>query len=579
MITRINDIADRSGFGKQPLAIERSLSAIILRLEGSKRTAKFYKHYQKFSQRPIAFYTRKDKPTSPSMSVLEDQSRVIAFLSEARNYPEATTQVRQIETHGAIIFLTDTKAYKLKKSVYFPYMDYSTLARRKSLCDREIFLNRRTAPEIYLRVLPITREENNTLTFQGRGEAIEWVIEMNRFEPSDVLDLVAERGELTPEIINDLAIHIVDFHQKAEACDRIPGADRIIQIIVGNDEQFANFSPILPRDRTRSLTDRSLALAEKYRNLLDRRQKEGYIKHCHGDLHLHNICLYRGKPLFFDAIEFNESFSIIDVLYDLAFLLMDLDFRHFSTYANWIFNYYSWHENDFEGVALLPLFLAVRAAIRAHVSVAIASGLHDAAERPKFVREAKAYLEKAWDYLAPRTPKCIAIGGLSGTGKSTLARAIAPQLDRCPGALILRSDVMRKLHFNIPLNEKLSDRCYGKEISAIVYEKLFAIAKTALRAGMTVILDCVFADSKLRQNVETVAKTCQVPFSGIWLDVPSEIAYARIEERTHDVSDATVTIRQKQESLDYGEIQWQIFDAASPKNILLEQAISYLKSG
>ncbi|MEA5469831.1 AAA family ATPase [Spirulina sp. 06S082] len=510
------------------------------------------------------------------MNIIEDQSRVITFLSEAKNYPEPTTQVQQIETHGAIVFLTDTKAYKLKKSVYFPYMDYSTLSQRKLMCDREIFLNQRTAAEIYLQVLPVTQEDDNTLAFQGQGEAIEWLVEMNRFDPENVLDLVAARGELTPEIIDTLAIKIVDFHQKAEPSDRHFGAESLIKIIMGNDEQFATHKTILPRDRTQQLTDRSLTLIEQYRQLLDRRQKEGYIKHCHGDLHLHNICLYRDEPIFFDAIEFNELFSIIDVLYDLAFLLMDLDFRNFSTYANTIFNYYSWQENDYKGVALLPLFLATRAAVRAHVSVAIAEGLHDRAKRPIFLQEAAAYLEKSLAYLTPRTPKCVAIGGLSGTGKSTLAKAIAPQLDLCPGALILRSDVIRKLHFNIPLGDRLPESYYSKEVSKIVYHKLFAIARTALQAGITVIVDCVFADPNLRQEVEIVAKTGNIPFYGIWLDVPSEIAYQRIAERTQDVSDATVAIRQKQESLDFGEMQWQVFDASLEQVILLEQVKSYI---
>ena len=510
------------------------------------------------------------------MSITDDQSEAIAFLSEAKNYPEATQRVRLIETHGAIVFLTDRKAYKMKKSVYFPYMDYSTLERRKSMCDREIDLNQRTAAEIYLRVLPITREEDSHLTFDGRGEAIEWLIEMNRFEPSDVLDRVAERGELTLEIIAKIAANLVQFHQNAEICDRVPGAEQIIRVIRGNDEQFASFARILPRDRTRELTNLSLALAERYRILLDRRQKEGYIKHCHGDLHLHNICLYRGEPFFFDAIEFNESFSIIDVLYDVAFLLMDLDFRNFSAYANWIFNYYSWHERDFTGVALLPLFLATRAAVRSHVSVAIAESLYVPAQRPKFLQDAKTYLAKSLDYLAPRKPVCVAIGGLSGTGKSTLALTIAPQLDRCPGALILRSDVMRKLHFNVPLQEKLPDRCYSKEASQIVYQKLFAIAKTALQAGISVIIDCVFASDRLRQDVETVAKTCRVPFYGIWLTVSSKIAYQRIEERKNNVSDATIDIRKRQEFLDLGEIQWQVFDAELEEKLLVEWIKSYL---
>lgn len=515
------------------------------------------------------------------MSIVEDQSRVIDFLSEAQNYPEEITQdrlieIQQIETHGAIIFLTDTKAYKLKKSVYFPYMDYSTLAKRKSMCDREILLNKRTATEIYRRILPITREADNTLAFDGEGETMEWLVEMNRFEPSDVLDWVAERGELTSEIIDKIAANLVNFHQKAESCDRISGSESVLNVILGNDREFARIGRILPRDRTRKFTNLSLAFSERYRTLLDRRQKEGYIKHCHGDLHLHNICLYRGEPLFFDAIEFNESFSIIDVLYDLAFLLMDLDFRGFSAYANTIFNYYSWHENDFKGVALLPLFLATRAAVRAHVSVAIAEGLHDPSEKPLFLQDAIAYFAKARTYLAPRKPKCVAIGGLSGTGKSTLAKAIAPQLDRCPGALILRSDVMRKLHFKIPLSDRLPDRCYSKEASAIVYGKLFAIAKTALQAGISVIVDCVFADSDLRQEIETIAKICNVPFYGIWLNAPSEIAVQRIKTRKNDVSDATIKIRQKQESFDLGKIQWQIFDAALDKTSLLEEVKFYL---
>lgn len=496
------------------------------------------------------------------MNTFNDQTCVIDFLSDARNYPESTRTVQQIETHGAIVFLTETKAYKLKKAVYFPYMDYSTVAQRHTMCERELELNRRTAPEIYLAVLPITRDSGQKLAFNGHGAVVDWVVVMRRFDPDQVLDLVADRGELTSEIVEQIAQQLVQFHQAATVSNRAVDAEQFRQVILGNDQQFADCEPILRREQTEQLTARSLTLVEQHRALFAQRLQDGKIKHCHGDLHLHNICLYEGEPRFFDAIEFNEDFAEIDVLYDLAFLLMDLDFRGLAHDANTIFNYYCWHENDYTGVALLPLFLATRAAIRAHVNVAIAQGLHTPEHQPQFHQEAQRYLAKALNYLEPKQPQCVAIGGLSGTGKSTLAQNLAPYLDTAPGALILRSDVIRKRYFQVPLTERLPEKCYSSAISRKVYTQMFNFARIALQAGHSVIVDCLFVKPEQRHAIATIAEDCQVPFHGLWLEVPTTVAYQRIETRQNDASDATVIVRRKQNGYDCGEITWARIDAS-----------------
>jgi len=355
----------------------------------------------------------------------EAPAGVVGFLSDGASYgalgvaAAPGVPVERIETHISIVFLVGERAYKLKRAVRFSYVDYSTADLREKYCRVELELNRRTAPEIYLRVRAVTREADGALAFDGAGEAVDFVVEMRRFAQEDLLDRLAERGGLTAELLREVTDKIAAFHDAAEVVPGFGGAAAMRAVIAGNKQNLLEAAPLLERDLAQAVSDASLAALEKVAPLLEARKAGGRVRRCHGDLHLRNICLVEGKPLLFDCIEFSEEFSCIDVLYDLAFLLMDLLHRGMAGAANAVCNRYLDRTGDWGGMALLPLFISVRAAVRAHVLVA--------QYRKTLVEQtltaARAYLVLAGEVLKPQVPFLVAVGGVSGTGKSTVAAA------------------------------------------------------------------------------------------------------------------------------------------------------------
>jgi len=334
---------------------------------------------------------------------VSDQSEVIAFLAQAAEARE--------ETHISIIFLGADTAWKLKRAIRFSYLDYSTPELRKKYCEAELTLNRRTAPEIYRRVRAITRAPSGGLEFDGPGPAVDYVLEMQRFPAHVLFEDLAESGQLTPALLRATTDEIAAFHQRAEIIQG-GGAAALRGVITGNAANLLAASPPLTRALVAQVNTKALAALTTHAALLDRRAKTGKTRRCHGDLHLRNILCLHGKPVLFDAIEFSDAFSCIDILYDLAFLLMDLLHRGAQGLAALVFNRYLDVSAEADGLAALPLFISVRAAIRAHVAVAQGRG-----------EEALAYLTLAAAALRPAAPRLIAIGGLSGSGKSTLAAA------------------------------------------------------------------------------------------------------------------------------------------------------------
>ncbi len=286
---------------------------------------------------------------------------------------------------------------------------------------------------------------------------------------------------------------------------------------------------------------------------------------CHGDLHLRNIVLYDGRPVLFDAIEFDDSIATCDILYDFAFVLMDLWQRGLKAHANRLFNLYLWRirENEpaLEGLVALPLFLALRAAIRARVTAALCR--LEPKGREDRIAEAQRFFAAAQGFLETKPARLIAIGGLSGSGKSTFAKELAPSVGRAPGAVHLRSDIERKRLFKIGACEKLPDDAYRAEITVQVYERLRQLASRALEAGHSVIVDAVHGRAEERDALANLAARINVAFTGFWLDAPAETLIARVETRTNDASDAKAAIVRAQLGWDLGAIDWQRLDAAN----------------
>jgi aminoglycoside phosphotransferase family enzyme/predicted kinase len=496
-----------------------------------------------------------------------DQQDVVAFLGEPASYAPGVGQVERIETHISLVFLAGDRAYKLKRAVKYPYLDFSTTAKRRVACDRELALNRRTAPELYLEVRGISRGPDGAIRWSGDDSALDCVVVMRRFQQALLLDALAEQGGLTAAMMRDLVEHIAVFHARAEPLLDRGGAVTIAAIEAENDEclhraggRFLSASDIA------ELHQRSRAWLDHVASLLDARRAAGKVRHCHGDLHLRNICLLAGKPVLFDCLEFSEEMASIDVLYDLAFLMMDLEHRGLEEFASLVANRYFDLTDEEGGLAALPLFLAMRAAIRAHVVATTAAAQDGADNAPRQEREAQSYLDLALALLVPVPCRLIAIGGLSGTGKSTIAQRLAPLLGLRPGARVLRSDVIRKRLCGVAPETRLPPTAYTADMSRRVYDAIRDKAAAALQSGYCAIIDAVSLTSEERSSFAAIAATARVPFSGIWLSAPTESTVARLDGRRDDASDATPQILEQQLRHDPGFIDWVRVDVGTDRD-------------
>jgi aminoglycoside phosphotransferase family enzyme/predicted kinase len=512
----------------------------------------------------------------------EEQQKIAAFLSKPEAYglpPDET--VVHIETHASHVFLAGSRAYKLKKRVKYTFLDFSTLERRKAACESELELNRRTAPEIYLRVVPL-RRTGGSFRFDGaEGEIADWLVEMMRFGDDGLLAKKADRGELPPGMVEDLARGIAAFHRKAEVRRDFGGAENFLKIVEGSAEDMKPLlGKVLDAERAARVTERSRALIGTHWGLLDRRREAGLVRHCHGDLHLGNVTEIDGHPVIFDCIEFSDHIARIDVLYDLAFLLMDLAFRaardtRLKSFANRALNTYLDHLTQdeigaaLEGLALLPLFMATRAVVRAKVTAVQAKD--EAAKR-----HANAYLQFAEMLLTPAPQRLAAIGGLSGTGKSTVAKGVAARLGGPAGAVHLRSDIIRKRMFGAAPLERLPQAAYAPGAGARVYGEMLRLADTALGAGASVVLDAVFAREEERARAAGLAPARGLTFTGLWLEAPAALLEARVkarEARGDDPSDAGVEVLRRQLSYDIGRMDWTRVDASGTPEEVLKAAL------
>ncbi|MGY8992209.1 MAG: AAA family ATPase, partial [Rhodospirillales bacterium] len=313
--------------------------------------------------------------------------------------------------------------------------------------------------------------------------------------------------------------------------------------------------------------------------ILDARAKQGQVRHCHGDLHLRNIVLIDGIPILFDAIEFDQDLAEIDVLYDLAFLLMDLDHRDLRPLANVVLNRYLDLMDDTAGIACLPLFISVRAAVRAHVSAAVAMTQASAVERESLMAEAQTYLATARASLNPPAPALVAIGGLSGSGKSLLARELAPAFGAVPGSRIARSDVLRKRLAGVSILDKLGPEGYTADMTQKTYDRVYRECEAALQAGQWAIADAVFAKPEQRAAIEQIARHQNVPFYGLWLEAPAPVLKTRVDARRSDASDADRTIVEQQMGYDLGGISWRRIDSGLSLAKTVKTATQELRFG
>jgi aminoglycoside phosphotransferase family enzyme/predicted kinase len=489
--------------------------------------------------------------------VVEDQSEVAAFLADPRTW--GVDAVERIDTHGAMVFLAGERAYKLKRAVRYPFMDFSTLEKRAAACAAEVRINRRTAPDIYLGTRRITRVATG-LALDGDGPVADWLVEMRRFDGEGLLDRIAARGALDDALAEQVAVAVAGFHHRIERCTRYGRADDVARLIEDVDANMAA-QAVLDHDARHLLAEACRAAFVDAGALIDQRYGAGFVRWCHGDLHLGNICVIDGLPTLFDAIEFNDFFTCTDTLYDLAFLVCDLERRAVAGAASRVLNRYLEETGDWDGMPLMLLFLALRAGIRAYTLAAAAGAQRDAAAAAQRAKDARACVTLGCAFLTPQAGRIVAVGGLSGSGKSTAARLAAPSLGRPPGAVVLRSDVLRKRRAGGATTAKLGPEHYGPESSAAVYRELRERAVALAKAGFAVVADAVFARAPERAAIAEAAHAAGLPFTGIWLDVAPEVAARRIAGRSDDASDATVEVLAQQRGYDLGAIDWRRFDA------------------
>ena len=428
----------------------------------------------------------------------KNQQAVFAFLADPATHGGA--KVTRIDTHAASVFLAGDRALKVKRAVRFPFLDYSTLEKRKAACEAELSVNAPYAPDIYHGVVPITRDANGKFSIGGSSPPVEWAVDMQRFDETRTLDHLA--GNINEALANALGRAIAAAHDKTPVVD----AEEWIAALGGYTDEhvkaFEQYPDIFPTAEIESLARASREAYQRIVPLLRERARDGFVRRIHGDLHLGNIALIDGKPVLFDAIEFSDIIATGDVFYDLAFLLMDLLERGLPLAANVVLNRYLTQTRrieNLEALATLPFFLSMRASIRARVTAARLERAKPP-DRKSIARAARAYFDFARRAIAPPAPKFVAIGGLSGTGKTKLARVLAPELMPMPGAVTIRSDVERKALFGIDETEQLPAEGYTDEVTVRVYTALADRARRILAAGHSVIVDAVFARAEERNR-------------------------------------------------------------------------------
>jgi uncharacterized protein len=494
-------------------------------------------------------------------------------LSEDQGH-KAGQEIRRIDTHAAVVFLAGDLVFKVKRAVKYPFLDYSTLDRRKAASLAELDVNRAFAPQLYRRVVPITREADGALTLDGTGEPVEWAVEMVRFDENKTLDRIAERDRLSDTLTRKLAAAVATMHERAKPVEPESWITAVEGFVTENTTAFHAHGDLFASHLVDLLERKSLTAYRRLRPLLAARGTQGLIRRGHGDLHLGNVAILDGGPVAFDALEFDPIFASGDLLYDLAFLLMDLVERGLARAANDVLNGYfaaARRIEDCDGIAALPFFISLRAAIRAKVTAARLV-LAKTEDHDKIARAAKSYFKLALDALTEAKPVVVATGGLSGTGKSVLARALAPLLLPLPGALVFRSDVERKALHGKAETDRLPAEAYRPEVTENIYRIVADKSARAASAGHSAIADAVFAGPGERTAIEAAAKAAGAEFHGLFLMADLATRLTRIGTRGPDASDADAAVAQQQETFATDDVAWEIIDASGTPEETLRQA-------
>ncbi|CAG0998692.1 hypothetical protein MTYP_02723 [Methylophilaceae bacterium] len=477
---------------------------------------------------------------------------LITGLLQPRAYEHDTRSIQLIETHISWILLTGDFAYKIKKPVDFGFLDFTTLEKRRFYCREELRLNRRFCPALYLDVVPVTGTPLHPV-MDGAGPAIEYAVKMRQFKAGSLLSERAEKGLLTSDDIDGIAETVGSFHQAAEVAraDSVYGEPDGIKH--WSEENFEQIEPLLQDDselqQLQRLRSWSLNEWQQKAGAMRQRKQLGFIRECHGDLHLGNIALFNGKVTPFDCIEFNEELRWIDVASEIAFVFMDLAYRGFESFSWRLLNGYLQRTGDYQGLPLLRYYLVYKALVRAKVALLGRHRDGNPSERQRIRTEYLAHAALATRYTQPAQPMLLITHGFSGSGKSFHAGRLAEEI----GAIHLRSDIERKRLFGFQALDDTGSGAgggiYTAEAGRKTYHHLAETTGTVLSAGFSVIVDAAFLKNEQRSIFQELAESLNLPMAilGFTASAPVLSGRIRLRQQQHsDASEATVEILQQQ---------------------------------
>lgn len=479
---------------------------------------------------------------------MADPPPLIASLQDPSIYSHAVDSFEVIETHISWVILTGKFAYKIKKDVQYDFVDFSSLEKRQTYCERELELNRRLSPDLYLEVVQITGRETAP-ELNGGSSPIEYAVKMREFPQDNLLSKKAESNALAAGTIDELAVLVGEFHDSINAD---PPEDHFASPDLIRNNLTENFDAIdrdlLDTDTASTLDEIQYWSEERFRQLSSRfpvRRRNGSVKNCHGDMHLRNIVRYNDRLNIFDCIEFNDSFRWIDVMDEIAFLTMDLVERGHPEHAHRFVDRYLTHSNDYEGLPLLNFYRVYRAMVRCKVSHLKAEPASVTQLPDDFFR----YLETAGAFTRTANPVLMLTHGVSGTGKTTVGQSILEAI----GAIRLRSDVERKRLAGVPFTrdagESYQEGLYSEDMTRRTYETLETKAETVLQAGFPVIVDASFLRATDRDQFRSLGERLEVPFRILNVTCGEEELRKRLQRRQEDetaVSDAGVDVLENQ---------------------------------
>ncbi|HEY9764361.1 MAG TPA: AAA family ATPase [Trichocoleus sp.] len=471
---------------------------------------------------------------------------LIQQMLQPQFYPHAVTEpIRLMQTHVSYVLLTGDYAYKIKKPVDFGFLNYSTLEKRQHFCQEELRLNQRGAAPLYLDMLPITLA-GEVYALGGTGDAVEYAVKMQQFPQETLLSVLFERGELTEELLRNLAEAIASFHQQAETNDYIRSFGEIPQIRQSIDENYDQTVGYVGGPQTQQQFDETKAFTDRFfaerQALLQSRIQQGKIRACHGDLHLNNICYWQDQLLLFDCIEFNEPFRFVDVMFDIAYIVMDLEVQGRTDLSATFLSHYVEQTGDWEGLQVLPLYVSRQSYVRAKVTSFLLNDASIPAEtREQAAATAAKYYRLAWSYVQPRAAQIFLMAGLSGSGKSTTARELSRH-----GAIHLRSDAVRKHLAGVPLLERGDQSLYTPEMTQKTYARLLDLGILLAQEGYSVVLDAKYDRQTFRQAAIAQAQSHDLPLKIVYCEAPLEVLKTRLQARQGDIADATVAVLENQ---------------------------------